>query len=183
MSFPSLGGNVMSIKPTPISRAERHGPGLAGALAIRRRRDPGPARQPDPHGGPQLDPPADAAEPYLTSLAKLFPAEAMSALLLVQAIDEQYETARLVLIGLIALASAALRYAATRDPQTGKPDILAIIVSVVSFFIYAAAMLAFGELFETNEPTTRIIATVAAILWMAILTAFVRRPGPINSIQ
>lgn len=122
-----------------------------------------------------VPPPGSATEPYLTSLAKLFPAEALSALLLVLAIDEQFEVVRYVLISIIALVSGGLRYLSSRDPDTGRPDILAVFVSVVSFLIYATAMLAFGVLFHTNEATTRIVATVAAILWMAMLTAIVRK--------
>lgn len=156
-------------------------PSFANALAVRR----------PPRGGDErlvtavaadgpAPPPTPNTEPYLTSLAKLFPAEALSALLLVLAIDQdRFAVQRNVLIGIIALASAVLRYLSSRDPDTGKPDKLAVFVSVISFLIYAAALNAFGPLFGTDEPTTRIIATVAAILWMAILTQVVRKaPAP-----
>lgn len=117
----------------------------------------------------------EPTEPYLTSLAKLFPAESLSALLLVLAIDKKFADVRYALIGLIVVASVVLRYFATRNTATGKPDIFAIAISVISFLIYATAMLAFGELFNTDEPTTRIIATVVAVMWMGILTAVVRK--------
>lgn len=152
--------------PVPAGQAGRGG--LVGSLAIRR----GPAPHDTGLGGDDNDV-AEQTEPYLTSLAKLFPAEALSALLLVLAIAPQFEVVRHVMIGLIALALVVLRYFATRGVD-GRPDILAIFVSLISFLIYAAAMLAFGVLFKTNAETTRIIATVAAILWMAILTNVVR---------
>lgn len=146
--------------------------GFASALAVRRGGNRGA-------GAIGANVAGDPTEPYLTSLAKLFPAEALSALLLVLAIDKKYAALRFGLIVVITLASALLRYFSSRDPVTNKPDILAVVVAVVSFLIYAAALLAFGVLFETDEPTTRIVATVAAILWMAILTVVVRKaPTP-----
>jgi len=118
----------------------------------------------------------DPAESYLTSLAKLFPAEALTALPLALSMDEgKYPMQRAGLVTLIALASAGLRYLTSRDSQTGNPDILAVFVSFVSFLIYATAMLAFGPILGLDGPTTRIAAMVTAILWMGILTGFVRK--------
>lgn len=145
---------------------------LAGALIIRRGEAMKDRAMP---GAPASPAGSEPTEPYLTSLAKLFPAEALSALLLVMSIDEKYVMVRAVMIALVTLASGVLRYFATRNPTSGKPDWLAILVSVVSFLIYAAALLAFGPLFGTNDQTTRLIATVAAVLWMSALTNVVRQ--------
>jgi len=71
------------------------------------------------------------------------------------------------------LSLIGIRYLATRNPETRKPDVPAIFVSLVSFLIYAAALLAFDVLFNTDESTTHLIATVVVFLWMGILTAFV----------
>lgn len=148
---------------------------LAGALMIRRGEATKDRAMPGAPGAPASPAGAEPTEPYLTSLAKLFPAEALSALLLVMSIDEKYVMVRAVMIALVTLSSGVLRYFATRNPISGKPDWLAILVSVVSFLIYAAALLAFGPLFGTDNQTTRLIATVAAVLWMAVLTNVVRQ--------
>jgi len=166
-----MSGNMPSHRLAAESKAP-----FSSALAVRRSDDLSAGAIGAAASG---DPLRDQAEPYLTSLAKLFPAEALSALLLVLAIDERYAALRFGLIAVITLASGFLRYFSSRDPVTNKPDILAVFVSVVSFLIYAAALLAFGVLFHTDEATTRIVATVVAILWMAILTSAVRRaPRP-----
>lgn len=152
-------------------RAAKANATFSSALAVRRIT---PARG-GAIGAAADDTSGDPTEPYLTSLAKLFPAEALSALLLVLAIDEKYAALRYGMIAVVTLASGVLRYLSSRDPVTDKPDILAVFVSVVSFLIYAAALLAFGVLFNTDEATTRIVTTVVAILWMGILTAVVRK--------
>lgn len=173
--FSAVGAASTSLGKVTASSAAVPARGFASALAIRK---VGPVA--GKVAGTRSAVPGVAAvsqptEPYLTSLAKLFPAEALSALLLVLSIDPQFTQVRNVLIALIVVASGVLRYFTTRDPDTGKPDLLAIVVSVVSFLIFSAAMLAFGVLFNTNEATTRIIATIVAILWMAILTVVIRR--------
>jgi hypothetical protein len=189
--------NTASAELAKVTRAAvgSIAPSMSSALAIRR-----PANSPDtagsqiPRAGASISPTGsglqprgpgngptgpDPTEPYLTSLAKLFPAESLSALLLVLAIEQRFVELRYALIGLIIAASIAIRYFTTRNPDTGKADILAIAVSVVSFLIYSTAMMAFGVLFNTNEATTRIVATVVAVLWMGILAAVVRKtPAP-----
>ena len=170
-------------------------PSLSSALAIRRPVKSRGVQGPQiPRAGASISPAdsslqprgpgfsptgTDPTEPYLTSLAKLFPAESLSALLLVLTIEPRFADLRFALMGLIIAASITIRYFTTRNPDTGRADILAIAVSVVSFLIYATAMMAFGVLFNTNEATTRIVATVAAVLWMGILAAVVRKtPAP-----
>jgi hypothetical protein len=139
--------------PAVVARAD--GPRVGRAMAV----DPSP--------------PADPAEPYLASLAKLFPAEALSALLLVLAIKEDYRALRMGLVALIALTSVILRCAATWDPVKRRPDALAVLASLVAFLIYAAAMLVFGP-FIYDAATTRLVATVFAVLLLALLTGLVR---------
>ena len=149
--------------------------GFAGSLSVRRSSAAGSGGggiQSAHVGANASDAPTDI-EPYMSSLAKLFPVESVTTLLLVLSIDEQQTALRLGLITVIAFFSGLLRYYATRDPNTGKADLPVVGVAIMSFLIYAVAMLAFGG-FIVNPETTRLTATIVAILWMAIVPEIIR---------
>lgn len=150
--------NAVASTPSP--------PLLRGALRLDRARDE-PARQ-------ALAPPTTAAaEPYYTSLAKLFPVEAVALYPLATGIAGEDRSVRLILIAVIGVFVVALRWFGTQD-SGGQPDVSAIAVALASFLLYAAALGGFGYLPGGAEQTRQLLAFVT-IIWVALAPLWLRR--------
>jgi hypothetical protein len=142
-------------------------PLLRGALRLDHARDE-PAR-------PALAPSPAAApiEPYYTSLAKLFPVEAVALYPLATGIAGEDRSVRLILIAVIGVFVVALRWLGTQD-SGGQPDPAAIAVALASFLLYAAALGGFGYLPGGAEQTRQLLAFVT-IIWVALAPLWLRR--------
>lgn len=140
-------------------------PALRGALRL---------RAPSTRGALAGTRPSRVAEPYYTSLVKLFPVEAVTLYPLAIGIAAGHAVLRLILIAVIILFIMALRWFATQDEEGGGADILAIVVSVVSFVLYAAALGGFGYLPGGPEQTGQFFAFIT-IMWVALIPFTVRR--------
>ncbi|MGK6324698.1 hypothetical protein ACMGDM_16665 [Sphingomonas sp. DT-51] len=115
-----------------------------------------------------------APEPYYTSLVKLFPVEAVTLYPLAIGIAGSDVALRLILIAVIALFVIALRWFGTQEESGGGADRLAIIVSVMSFLLYAAALGGFGHLPGGPEQTRQLLAFLT-IMWVALVPSVLRR--------
>ncbi|HEX8446756.1 MAG TPA: hypothetical protein VF649_09090 [Sphingomonas sp.] len=114
------------------------------------------------------------AEPYYTSLMKLFPIEAVTLYPLAISIAGDARPLRLLLIAVIALFVIVLRWFGTQEARGGDADRGAIIVSVVSFLLYAASLGGFGYLPGGADQTTQLLAFIT-IMWVALVPAMLRR--------
>lgn len=147
-----------------------------------------PGRRPLPRRGGRegVDDPAAApattadGDDWGTRIAKLIPAEALglygSAVALVPKPAEGDPPNRMAL-GIIVLAACVLlwviRWRATKDPVTGKPQMAAILISLVSFLIW---------LFAIGWPSSPIyppkgseyVAALVAMLWGTMVPYFYR---------
>ncbi|TCP34750.1 hypothetical protein [Sphingomonas sp. BK235] len=112
-------------------------------------------------------------EPYYTSLAKLFPVEAVALYPLADGIAGSDRAVRLILIAVIGLFVVALRWFGTQDAG-GRADVAAIAVSLLSFLLYAAALGGFGYLPGGAEQTRQLLAFVT-IIWVALVPLALRR--------
>ncbi|MBY9064824.1 hypothetical protein K7957_17945 [Sphingomonas yunnanensis] len=141
-------------------------PFLRGALRLDRSRDE-PTRQ-------ALAPSeATPVEPYYTSLAKLFPVEAVALYPLATGIAGDDRSVRLILIAVIGVFVVALRWFGTQD-SGGEPDASAIAVALASFLLYAASLGGFGYLPGGAEQTRQSLAFVT-IIWVALAPLWLRR--------
>ncbi|MGK6322161.1 hypothetical protein ACMGDM_03645 [Sphingomonas sp. DT-51] len=129
-----------------------------------------------PHPGAALvaDTAPSPAEPYYTSLAKLFPVEATMLYPIADTIAGTDRALRLLLIALIALVVVAVRWRGTQD-AAGVPDAAAIAVSLASFLLYVATLGGFGDLAGGAAQTQQWLAFVT-IIWVALVPLALRRP-------
>lgn len=85
---------------------------------------------------------ADGDE-WSTRIAKLVPAEALglygSAVALVPATPHRIAALWVIVVVCAGLAGI-VRYRATRDPLTGKPQVAAIAIALISFLIWLVAL-------------------------------------------
>ncbi|MBW6527093.1 hypothetical protein KZ813_09610 [Sphingomonas sp. RHCKR7] len=151
----------------PGAAAAPAAPLLRGALRL--------DRAPAPPDRPTLGLPAATipAEPYYTSLAKLFPVEAVALYPLAQTIAGEDRSLRLILIAVIGLFVVALRWLGTQD-SGGQPDPSAIAVALASFLLYAASLGGFGYLPGGAEQTRQLLA-FATMIWVALAPLLLRR--------
>lgn len=121
-----------------------------------------------------------AGDEWSTRIAKLIPAEALglygSAVALVP--DTPYRTAALwVIVAVCVALTAIVRYRATRDPLTGKPQITAIGIALVSFLIWLAALGGTASGAMTVSPIVLpaglgFAGSLAALLWGTMVPYF-----------
>jgi hypothetical protein len=142
-------------------------PLLRGALRLDR---PSPSAERQPLASPERI----AIEPYYTSLAKLFPVEAVALYPLAAGIAGEDRSVRLILIAVIGMFVVALRWFGTQD-NGGQPDPLAIAVALASFLLYAASLGGFGYLPGGPEQTRQLLAFIT-IIWVALAPLALRRP-------
>jgi len=143
---------------TPAASAR---PALRGTLRLK----------PEPLRAVAAAPPP--AEPYYTSLVKLFPVEAVTLYPLATGIAAGHAGLRIALIGVIMLFVVALRWFATQDAG-GHVDGPAIAVAVVSFALYAASLGGFGYLPGGAAQTTQLLAFLT-VMWVALVPYALRR--------
>ncbi|KQN89821.1 hypothetical protein ASE95_16755 [Sphingomonas sp. Leaf231] len=146
-----------SLAPPPAARVR---PALRGALRI--------------GGGARRTVAAPRAEPYYASLTKLFPVEAVTLYPLAIGIAAGDATIRLLLIGVIMLFVAVLRWFATQEERGGAADVPAIAVALVSFALYAAALGGFGYLPGGLAQTGQLLAFLT-VMWVALVPFALRR--------
>jgi hypothetical protein len=115
-----------------------------------------------------------ASEPYYGSLVKLFPVEAVTLYPLAISIADNDVVIRLILIAIITLFVAELRWFGTQEESGGHADLLAIAVSVISFELYAASLGGFGHLPGGPEQTRQLFAFIT-IMWVALVPFALRR--------
>ncbi|MBB4660149.1 hypothetical protein [Parvularcula dongshanensis] len=126
-------------------------------------------------GGPPTQ--RRGAEPYYTSLVKLFPVEAVTLYPLAVSIAEGSAAVRLVLLAIICAFVVALRYFGTQEEMQGRADFPAIGVAIVSFLLYAASLGGFGQLPGGEEQTTEVFAFIT-VMWVALVPFVLRRRPP-----
>ncbi len=107
-----------------------------------------------------------------TRVAKLIPAEALglygAAVALVPA-DTPSRDAGLWLIALVCAGLLILiRYRSARDPSTGKPQMVAILISLISFFIWLLALGAPVSPIRLPADLT-FFGPLAALLWGTVV--------------
>jgi hypothetical protein len=140
-------------------------PSLRGTLRLRS------GSAPTLRGGRRPEP---APEPYYTSLVKLFPVEAVTLYPLAIGIAAGDIVIRLILIGFITLFIVALRWFGTQEERGGDADVVAIVISVISFELYAASLGGFGYLPGGPEQTGQFLAFIT-IMWVALVPFVLRR--------
>lgn len=127
---------------------------------------------------------APAGDEWSTRIVKLIPAEALglygSAVALVPVTP--YRIGALwVIVAVCAGLAAALRYRATRDPQTGRPQVAAIAIALVSFLIWLAALGgtpgAVGISPIVLPEGLGFAGSLAALLWGTIVPYFYKGDG------
>lgn len=139
---------------------------IRGSLRIGRRPGRGFARPADAVA-------QDAGDTYLSSLAKLFPVEAVTLYPLAIGIAGADEALRLGLIAAVAVFVVLLRTFATMD-QAGRPDVPAIAVATISFLLYVASLGGFGWLAGGEQQTTQV-ASFVTIMWVALVPYILHR--------
>jgi len=112
--------------------------------------------------------------PYYESLIKLFPVEAVTLYPMALGVAGEDQGMRMTLIVIIALVVVGLRYFGTKPPEGGRPDWMAIIVALVSFLLYAAALGGFGVLFKTPEQTATLLSFLT-VIWVAFVPYLLRQ--------
>ncbi len=123
------------------------------------------------------------SDEWSTRIAKLIPAEALglygSAVALVP--DTPYRATALWVIVAVCLGLTALiRYRATLDPRTGRPQLAAIAIALISFLIWLTAL--GGASSAAADPTLvspivlpdglGFAGSLAALLWGTIVPYF-----------
>jgi uncharacterized membrane-anchored protein len=121
---------------------------------------------------------ASEGDDWGSRIAKLIPAEALglygSAVALIKTPDPAVRNVALwVIVAVCCGLTIFLRYRATLDPQSRRPQWTAILVSVVSFILWLTAL---------GAPTTPIslpdsmgfVGPLLALLWGTIVPYFYR---------
>lgn len=108
--------------------------------------------------------------PYLESLVKLFPAEGVGLTALAAGLAENQLAIGIVLTILIAGAVFVLRMFATKPAGGGKTDWVAVIIAVISYFMYAVAVHAFGD-FGNPQVLSTVMGVVVGI-WTLLVPLF-----------
>jgi hypothetical protein len=104
-------------------------------------------------------------------LAKLIPAEALGLYGAGQAlVPAERNDGRLVLAVAALLFAGALRYVATRDPQTGLPQWPAVAIAMISFALWVLALRVPAGPFDLGENS--FYAALFALLWGTVVPAF-----------
>jgi hypothetical protein len=114
--------------------------------------------------------------PAYEKLIKLFPAEGVALYPLASGIAGGDGTLLIVLVGIIAAVVLALRALGTKPPQGGRPDWIAVFVSVASFLLYAASLGAFGY-FQGDQQKHTLVVSFATIIWLAFVPHMATKPA------
>lgn len=125
-------------------------------------------------GPDDVRPPGAPQPSYVEGLVKLFPVEGVTLLPMVGPIADTNEIVRFVLIGVIVVLIVALRWHATKPKEGGDADLTAIIVSVVSFLLYAATLQSFGLILEPESRHTLLFAFITTV-WVALVPLLGRK--------
>jgi hypothetical protein len=101
----------------------------------------------------------------------MFPAEGVALLPIALALsDPPRWPLRLLLIAVICAVIVFLRAVATRPVGGGRPDWVAVVISLISFLLYAASMKAFGLMGSPQEHALWVI--FLTIVWLALISVF-----------
>jgi hypothetical protein len=109
--------------------------------------------------------------PYLESLVKLFPAEGVGLAALAAGFSDNKLLVSILLTIAISAMVFLLRVFATKPAGGGKTDWVAVIIAVISFYLYALAIHAFGLLGTTSETLSSIMGVIVGI-WTAVVPLF-----------
>lgn len=102
--------------------------------------------------GLQINPPStlegvegsDSGDDWGTRIAKLIPAEALGLYGTAVAMVPRESEARTMALWVIVLVACVIllmiRYRSAKDPATGKPQVAAIVIALVSFFVWLVAL-------------------------------------------
>src|SRR4051794_6019099 len=110
----------------------------------------------------------DPSPPYMESLVKLFPAEGVTFAPIAAGFADDKVWLSIILTVLIAGAVFLVRWRATQPSGGGSPDWLAVIISTVSFLLYAMAIHAFGTFFGDPVKHSSIMTVVAGVWILAV---------------
>lgn len=113
---------------------------------------------------PGAPPPDD----WGTKIGKLIPAEALglygSAAALVPATSKQHDMALWTVVAVACLILVIIRYRSARDPITKRVQIGAILISLVSFFLWLLAIGKPTSPFGLSQDLA-FVGPLAALLW------------------
>jgi hypothetical protein len=112
--------------------------------------------------------------PYLESLAKLFPAEGAALGALAAGFAEDRLWLSILLTILIAGMVFVLRIFATQPDNGGKTDWIAVVISTISFFLFALSIRAFGTFLGGAEAHSSLMAVIAGI-WTGLVPLFPKK--------
>jgi hypothetical protein len=105
---------------------------------------------------------------------KLFPVEGVILAPLIPAIAEDDRVLTYLLTAVVVALIILLRSAATRPKQGGRPDWIAVGVSVVSFMLYAAALKIFGLILQPQQKHV-LLMSFLTIAWVAAVPTIPQR--------
>lgn len=124
-----------------------------------------------------LDEQTSGGDDWGTRIAKLIPAEALglygAAIAMVPREAEARSMALWLIVAICCFLLILVRYRSTRDPNTGKPQVTGILISLASFFIWLLAI---------GAPTSPIgwpaslefFGPLVAFLWGSMVPYFYR---------
>jgi tetrahydromethanopterin S-methyltransferase subunit C len=108
---------------------------------------------------------------WSSRLAKLIPAEALGLYGTGQALVPPGRAEVLAGLAFVCLLfAAALRYVATMDPRTGKPQWVAIAIAGMSFILWVVALRPPVGPLDLGD--NYFLAALVALIWGAVVPAF-----------
>lgn len=123
-----------------------------------------------------LMPAGEPSDDWGTRLVKLIPSEALglysAAVGMIKQTDPKREgfnanTALIIAMLASIILLILIRYRATQDPATGKPQFRAVGIALVSFFVWLAALAATGEgLSPLSGMPGVVYAPLIALIWV-----------------
>jgi len=107
---------------------------------------------------------------YTESLVKLFPAEGVGLTTLAVGLGADKVWLSIILTILIAGAVFVLRVFATKPAGGGSTDWIAVIIAVISYFLYALSVHAFSDF--GNPATLSTVMGVIVGIWTLVVPLF-----------
>lgn len=112
--------------------------------------------------------------PYMEALVKLFPAEGAALAAIAAGFADSKLWLSIILIVAISVMVFFLRYKATQPEGGGTPDWIAIVIAVISFYLYAIAIRAFGTFFSDPATHAGVMGVVSGI-WTILVPLFPKK--------
>jgi hypothetical protein len=125
-----------------------------------------------------LEAPGEEADGWASRIAKLIPGEALGLYGTAAGLIDTNRMNPQVALGMVTLACCVItvmvRLAATRDPAAGRgPQIAAVVISLISFLLWVAALGASGQGMSPFGDAPGVpYAPLAALLWGTLVPYF-----------